>query len=256
MTLSEPFGRDDFARETGASPEQVEAVERYRALLEAWNERMNLVGPSAMATFWLRHAYDSAQLLELASAPPRPVGELSAQPTEGAGADGGLAPSVSALRADPPPRQGRGGGEKRLPVVWADIGAGAGFPGVVLAILLKGRGGAQVHLIESLAKRCRFLETVVGELDLPAQVHNARAESLRLTGIDVVTARACAPMDKLLGYAQPLLRGKARGLFLKGKDVEAEIAEAAKRWRFEAAMIPSKSDPSGRIVSVARLARV
>jgi 16S rRNA (guanine527-N7)-methyltransferase len=218
VTLSEPFGRDDFARETGACPEQVEAVERYRALLEEWNGRMNLVGPSAMATFWLRHAYDSAQLLEVASAAP-------------------------------PAR-------RQVPVVWADIGAGAGFPGVVLAILLKGWHGAQVHLIESLAKRCRFLETVVDELGLPAQVHNARAETLRLTGIDVVTARACAPMDKLLGYAQPILRGKARGLFLKGRDAEAEVAEASKRWRFEAAMIPSKSDPSGRIVSITRLARV
>jgi len=63
-------------------------------------------------------------------------------------------------------------------------------------------------------------------------------------------------MDKLLGYAHPILRGNTRGLFLKGKDAEADVAEASKRWRFEAAMIPSQSDPTGRIVSIARLARV
>jgi 16S rRNA (guanine527-N7)-methyltransferase len=238
---AESFGPEDFARATGATPAQVADVERYRALLETWNDRMNLVGPSALAAFWLRHAYDSAQLLEIASAPP-PAGELSAKLTEGA-VQGGA-------------RSAGGGGEGRVPLVWADLGAGAGFPGIILAILLKGREGAQAHLVESLTKRCRFLQAVVDELSLPAVIHNARAESTRLSGIEVVTARACAPMDTLLGYAQPILRGKVRGLFLKGKDAEAEVAEASRGWRFDVAMIPSKSDPSGRIVSVTRLARV
>ena len=62
--------------------------------------------------------------------------------------------------------------------VWADLGAGAGFPGLVLAIMLKNTPGACVHLVESMAKRCRFLEAVVGTLNLPAEVHNARAEGL------------------------------------------------------------------------------
>src|SRR3954467_9567551 len=61
-------------------------------------------------------------------------------------------------------------------LTWADLGAGAGFPGLVLAILGKGRAGFHVHLVESTTKRCRFLAEVVQALDLPATVHNARAE--------------------------------------------------------------------------------
>ena len=138
---------------------------------------------------------------------------------------------------------------------WADLGAGAGLPGVVLAILLKGRAGAKVHLVESMAKRCRFLEVVAKDLDLPVQIHNARAEDLKLK-VDIVTARACAPMTKLLGFAEPYLRGGATGLFLKGQDVATELSEAAKAWKFDAELRPSQSDPRGRIVQVKGLSRV
>jgi len=138
---------------------------------------------------------------------------------------------------------------------WADLGAGAGFPGLVLAILLKGRPKANVHLVESMAKRCRFLEAVVDTLDLPAQVHNARAESLSLK-VDVVTARACAPMARLLGYAWPYLRSGATGLFLKGQDIGSELQEAAIYWKFEADLIPSMSYSEGRIVRLKKVTRV
>lgn len=183
---------------------------RFLEMLREGTERMNLVGPSALESFWPRHAYDSAQLLQVAP---------------------------SALR-------------------WADLGAGAGFPGLVLAILLKDAPGAHVHLVESLSKRCRFLTEVVVALKLPATVHNGRAEEMaKPPKVEIVTARACAPMERLLGYAKPFLRAGAKGLFLKGGKVEEEIAEARKSWRFEVALTPSLSDPSGRIVQIERLAR-
>ena len=138
---------------------------------------------------------------------------------------------------------------------WADLGAGAGFPGVVLAILLKQTPGARVHLIDSVAKRCRFLQDIVTRLDLPATVHNARAESLALA-VDVVTARACAPMSKLFGFAYPYLHAGAEGWFLKGENVEVELDEARKTWRFDAELISSLSDPRGRVVHVRSLNRV
>jgi 16S rRNA (guanine527-N7)-methyltransferase len=137
---------------------------------------------------------------------------------------------------------------------WADLGAGAGFPGVVLAILLKGRADAHVWLIDSLGKRCRFLQEVVDALSLPATVVNGRAEEQRLK-VDVVTARAVAPMDKLLGYAQPYLQRGAQGLFLKGEKAEAELIEARKVWHFDSDLSVSRSDPRGRIVSVRSLRR-
>ena len=206
MTVSDA---ESFAAATGATDAQLADLERYRSLLAAWNANMNLVGPSALEAFWGRHAWDSAQLLQ-------------------------LAPEALA---------------------WADLGAGAGFPGLVLAILLKGRDGARIELVESMAKRCRFLQTVVEELGLPAEVHNARAESLSLP-VNIVTARACAPLSRLLEFAWPHLRKGATGLFLKGQDVEAELAEATKYWKFEAELLPSHSDPSGHIVRVERLRRV
>ena len=138
---------------------------------------------------------------------------------------------------------------------WADLGAGAGFPGLVLAILLKDRADSHVWLIDSLGKRCRFLQEVVEALSLRATVANGRAEEQQIK-VDVVTARALAPMDRLLGYAQPYLQRGAQGLFLKGEKAEAELIEARKVWQFDSALSVSRSDPRGRIVSVRSLRRV
>lgn len=140
--------------------------------------------------------------------------------------------------------------------VWADIGAGAGFPGVVLAIFLKATPGAKIWLIDSLAKRCRFLDQVKTDLGLDnAVVINGRAED-QAVKCEVVTARAVAPLDRLLGYTQPYFRGGAQGLFLKGEKVEQELSEARKSWHFEADVSPSISDPRGRILSVRSPRRV
>ena len=139
-------------------------------------------------------------------------------------------------------------------LTWADLGAGAGFPGVVLTILLKGREGAHVWLIDSLGKRCRFLQEIVNALGLPATVLNGRAEEQRVR-CDIVTARAVAPMDKLLGYAQPYFERGAQGLFLKGEKAESELLEARKSWHFQAELVPSQSDARGRIVTVRSLKR-
>ena len=137
---------------------------------------------------------------------------------------------------------------------WVDIGAGAGFPGLVLAILLKGEACVRVHLVESVAKKCRFLEAVSEALALPTQVHNDRAENLALKA-DVVTARAVAPLGRLLGFAKPYFARGAIGLFPKGRGAEAEIADARAAWRFTCNVIPSLSDPEGRILKVEGLSR-
>lgn len=139
-------------------------------------------------------------------------------------------------------------------LTWADLGAGAGFPGVVLTILLKGREGTHVWLIDSLGKRCRFLQEIVDELSLPATVLNGRAEEQKVR-CDIVTARAVAPMDKLLGYAQPYFERGAQGLFLKGEKAESELIEARKSWHLQAELAQSQSDGRGRIVTVRSLRR-
>ncbi|MDQ3125464.1 MAG: 16S rRNA (guanine(527)-N(7))-methyltransferase RsmG [Pseudomonadota bacterium] len=137
---------------------------------------------------------------------------------------------------------------------WADLGAGAGFPGLVLAILLKDRADSHVWLVDSLGKRCRFLQELVDSLDLPATVINGRAEAQTLK-VDIVTARALAPLDRLLGYAQPYMTRGAKGLFLKGEKAEAELQEARKVWHLDGELSVSRSDPRGRIVTVRSLGR-
>ena len=92
------------------------------------------------------------------------------------------------------------------------------------------------------------------KIGLPATVHNERAENLQLA-VDIVTARACAPLARLLGYARPYLRAGALGLFLKGQDVAAELDEASRSWDLDADTIPSLSDPRGQVVRVRRLGR-
>ena len=140
-------------------------------------------------------------------------------------------------------------------LTWADLGAGAGLPGVVLALFLKGRPGAHAHLIDSLGKRCRFLEQVKAELDLPATVINGRAENQAIA-VDVVTARAVAPMGKLLGYAQPYMDRGAQGLFLKGEKAPDELKSARLSWHFESALHRSRlTDGRGHVVQVRGLRR-
>lgn len=141
---------------------------------------------------------------------------------------------------------------------WVDLGSGAGLPGLVLAILLAERPDASVKLIESNQKKAAFLKEAIRATGAPAQVLGARIEEAIAAGgvgpCDVVTARALAPLADLLRLSSPLLMKGARGLFLKGRDVEAELTEAAKSWTMQAEFIPSQTDSSGRIVRVTALA--
>ena len=141
---------------------------------------------------------------------------------------------------------------------WLDFGSGAGFPGLVIACALVETVGAQMHLVESTQKKAAFLRETVDALHLPAIVHAQRIEDFTRTNklrFEVVTARAVAPLERLLGYANPLLKTGAIGLFPKGQDVEAELTQASKSWKIGAELIPSKTDPHARIVLVRRLAK-
>jgi len=112
-----------------------------------------------------------------------------------------------------------------------------------------------VHLVESTQKKAAFLSEATRELGLPVVVHPIRIEDFAAKNqirFDVVTARALAPLPKLLGYAIPLLKTGAVGLFPKGQDVEAELTEASKYWNIQAELVPSTTDPRGRIVVLHR----
>jgi 16S rRNA (guanine527-N7)-methyltransferase len=135
--------------------------------------------------------------------------------------------------------------------IWVDLGSGAGFPGLVIACALADTPGAQVHLVESTQKKAAFLREAMQATGAPAVVHAERiADFVKHAPqrIDIVTARALAPLPKLLDAAYPLLKTPARGLFPKGQDVAIELTEAAKCWTIQATLAPSRTDPLSRII--------
>ena len=137
--------------------------------------------------------------------------------------------------------------------IWTDLGSGGGFPGLVIACALMEAAQARVHLIEANGKKAAFLREAVRATGVPAIVHAVRIEDFVENApeqIDVVTARALAPLGRLLQAAYPLLKKGAVGLFPKGQDVAIELTGAAKYWKIQASLIPSRTDPKAKIVMV------
>jgi 16S rRNA (guanine527-N7)-methyltransferase len=137
--------------------------------------------------------------------------------------------------------------------VWADLGSGAGFPGLVIACALADEQAAQVHLIESNHKKSTFLREAIGATRAPAIVHTVRIEDFVENipqNIEVATARALAPLPALLPMVYPLLKRGALGLFPKGQDVGGELTEAAKCWNIQSTLVQSLTDLKGQIVVV------
>ena len=142
---------------------------------------------------------------------------------------------------------------------WVDLGSGAGFPGLVVAALLADKPDASIHLVESTGKKCDFLRAVIDEAALPAKVFNQRIEDFGVgEGLyQVVTARALAPLSRLIAYAKPFLDHGAHGLFHKGADFDAELAAAKNALEggaYQADVLESLSDPRGHIVRITKAA--
>ena len=229
-------GPADFAATFNVSRETIAALAAYEGLLRQWQKAMNLVASGTLDAIWSRHFADSAQLLPLAATAR----------------------------------------------TWVDLGSGAGFPGLVIAILLADRemsptpqrhpqeGGeppaqatARVSLVESNVRKCAFLREVVRQSGISAGVAvdilstriEIAATQASLKAPDVVSARALAPLDKLLALAAPLFASSTVGLFLKGRDVAAELRAAESLWNFNLELVPSCTDGDARIVVIRNLER-
>ena len=140
---------------------------------------------------------------------------------------------------------------------WVDLGSGGGFPGIPLACLLADVPGGHMHLVESNQKKAAFLREAARALGLPVDVHAERIADFTAAfagHADAVTARALAPLVKLLPDAYPLLKTGTRLLFPKGQDVGAELTEASRYWTIGAEMVPSKTG-DGQILVVTSLAK-
>ena len=140
--------------------------------------------------------------------------------------------------------------------IWADLGSGAGFPGVAIACALADVSDARVYLVETNTKKIAFLREAVRATGAPAIVHAGKIEDFAARSpesIEVVVARALAPLPKLLGLATPLLKNGAVGLFPKGQDAALELTEASKYWKVKTSLAASRTDPKSHIVVVREL---
>lgn len=137
---------------------------------------------------------------------------------------------------------------------WVDFGTGAGFPGMVIAILLANRVDCGVHLIESNERKCAFLGEVARETEATVTLHNARVEAVVASGsigqVDIVTARAVAPLGKLLDLSGSLFGPETRGLFLKGRRAGEEVDAALGAWTFGHQTHSSRTDADGVIIEI------
>ena len=215
-----------FAAAFNVSPTTIARLELYERLLRQWQKAVNLVAPSTLGQIWHRHFADSAQ----------------------------LAPLLPAVQT------------------WVDLGSGGGFPGLVVAILLAEReelgerGGRQpnvprVTLVERNQRKCAFLSEVVRQtgilprvaVDILSTSGELAATQAILRGSQVISARALAPLDRLLGLTAPLFSPGAVGVFLKGRDVAAELEVAQGRWNFTVELVASRTEPDGCIVMIRQL---
>ncbi|MCL2473293.1 MAG: 16S rRNA (guanine(527)-N(7))-methyltransferase RsmG [Alphaproteobacteria bacterium] len=186
--------------------------------LVSWNERMNLVSGGTIPHIYERHFLDSAQLYPLLV------------------------------------ENGKWKMENEKVVSIADLGAGAGFPSLVLAILAKQKNAnIKIEAIESIKKKALFLSHMVKTLNLNVIVRNHRIEAIVNKKYDIITARALKPMNELFKYSSKISHKDTMLIFLKGERVQEELLEAKKYWTFDERLIPSKTSDTGRIVIIEKL---
>src|SRR5262245_46165326 len=266
-------GPNEFAAAFHVSQKTLDRLSEYERLVRLWQKTINLVAPSTLDAIWHRHFADSAQLLPLA-----PQASTWLDLGSGAGFPGLV---VAIMLADGiPSPQGEGGYGRReghnIPSPLAGEGQGGGEPptstGGVPATPDSSppEGGEHVRrqgrhphitLIDSNARKCAFLREVVRQTGIAASVTvdilstriEAAATQARLRGPDVISARALAPLDKLVALAAQLSSAHTVGLFLKGRDTAAELEAAEKMWTFKAELVPSRTDPDGRVIVVRNL---
>lgn len=139
---------------------------------------------------------------------------------------------------------------------WCDLGSGGGFPGIVLAVLAKEfQPETQITLVESDRRKAVFLSEAARHLDIAVSIKTQRVEDLEPQNVDVLTARALAPLSSLCGYAYRHLKPDGVAIFPKGAAAEREIEDARKLWQFELDMMQSDTDPEARVLAVRNIQR-
>jgi 16S rRNA (guanine527-N7)-methyltransferase len=202
----------DFQIKANVSRETFDKLSRYAECLIKWQKAINLVSKSTLDDLWARHFLDSAQLYDYI---------------------------MDAMSKD---------GKLKEDSAIVDLGSGAGFPGLVLAIM----GVENVHLVESDQRKCLFLKEVARLCGVSVQIHSQRIEDCHIENIGIITARALGSLEQLLGYGAKLTKENTENdvqyFFLKGARVKEEITQAQKNWLFKTKEIQSKTDDDARIL--------
>lgn len=140
---------------------------------------------------------------------------------------------------------------------WLDLGSGGGLPGLVLAIMLaESNPEAHMHLVESDRKKAGFLRAVIADTGAPANVHHARIEVLAealpaaLQAVDVVTARALAPLSDLIGLLAPFCNPSTVALVHKGRNWQEELTASEQYWKLTSSAHVSDTDAAARILEI------
>lgn len=134
-----------------------------------------------------------------------------------------------------------------------DLGSGGGFPGLAIAVKMKLDGVGRTILVESVGKKASFLKTVIRQCALPAEAKAQRVEALDPQQADVITARAFAPLPKLLEYAAPHLSRDGILILPKGQHAQAEVEKALEQWTFDVKRVKSLTDPEATILHLSHL---
>jgi len=140
--------------------------------------------------------------------------------------------------------------QREKPVI--DLGTGAGFPGVILAIM----GAPHIHLVEHNMRKVAFLRTLIAELDLKVTLHAMKVESVKPFHAAAVTARAFKPLTDLIGLGRKFLGPDSVAIFPKGRRAEEELGDAEQRWRFSAERFKSQTDPESTIFRLSGISEV
>ncbi|MEL6310930.1 MAG: 16S rRNA (guanine(527)-N(7))-methyltransferase RsmG [Pseudomonadota bacterium] len=135
------------------------------------------------------------------------------------------------------------------PHSWIDLGSGAGLPGIVVAIL---NPNSAVTLVEADQRKATFLRAATSTLGLSAEIEDRRIEAIPPTPYDIISARALAPLPRLLELAAPFRGDHTRCLFPKGRQVHSELTAARADWHIEAITLPSRSDADGTLLAIDR----
>ncbi len=130
-----------------------------------------------------------------------------------------------------------------------DLGSGAGFPGLILAIATD----KPFHLVEADKRKAAFLREAAREVNAPVQVHAVRIEAAILPRASVITARALAPITELLHLALPLLSPDGRCIFFKGRNVENELTQARRQWQMQLTRWQSRTEPSASVLQISEI---